>query len=119
MNTVMLALGFDLAVVLLRWRDVSRLRGSNTSRAGRSVPAPGGWFAARLLLLDLLPAVLLIAWPTPLAIAAAAAVMAIASAAAGLAIDRWSFYVLGLQHTTEREVGLVEAAIEGATPHQM
>jgi DMSO reductase anchor subunit len=59
--------------------------------------------AARLLIFDAVPLVLLdmhVAGP------------AIVAVALGLALDRWLFYALADQHTTEAEIARVEAMIE-------
>jgi hypothetical protein len=58
--------------------------------------------AARFFLLDVIPYFLLAVSPMPLAVV---------SAAAGLIVDRFGFYVLAVQHTTEHEIAAVEMQI--------
>ena len=55
---------------------------------------------ARFFLLDVIPYVVLAVSPSPLAVVAAAA---------GLVVDRFSFYALAVQHTTEFEIADIEA----------
>jgi mannose/fructose/N-acetylgalactosamine-specific phosphotransferase system component IIC len=61
--------------------------------------------AARFFLLDVVPFFMLAGVASPLAIPVAAA---------GLALDRFGFYALALQHTTEREIEETEARITAA-----
>jgi hypothetical protein len=42
--------------------------------------------------------------------------LAVVSAAAGLIVDRFGFYALALQHTTEHEVAAVEMQIAALDP---
>ncbi len=63
---------------------------------------------ARFFLLDVIPYFLLAVSPTPLAVV---------SAAAGLVVDRFGFYVLAVQHTTEHEIADVEARIAAIDRH--
>lgn len=97
----------DAVVFMLRWRRVTSL-----ALAGHDGVSP--WFdrrhellLGRLLLVDAIPFVLLSVAPSPLAFVAAAA---------GLVVDRFGFYVLAVQHTTEREIGAIEHVIERTTP---
>jgi hypothetical protein len=70
----------------------------------------GQLLGARFVLLDVLPFVLLLAWPTPLAAAIAAT---------GLLVDRVGFYALALQRTTEHELAEVEEILISARePHK-
>jgi DMSO reductase anchor subunit len=102
-SLVVFAVAIDAFTYLLRWRHVTAL--------GLEQPqGEGPWFerrhellAARFLLLDALPLFTLFAWPTPLA-----AVIA----AAGLCVDRFGFYALAIQHTTEVEIGRVERLLD-------
>jgi DMSO reductase anchor subunit len=98
-SLVVFAVSVDAFTFLLRWRHITAM--------GLEQPqGQGPWFerrhellAARFLLVDALPLFSLFTWPTPLA-----AVIA----AAGLFIDRFGFYALAIQHTTEAEIGRVE-----------
>jgi DMSO reductase anchor subunit len=102
-SVVVFAVAIDAFAFLLRWRHVTAL--------GLEQPqGEGPWFerrhellAARFLLVDAVPLFTLFAWPTPLA-----AVIA----AAGLAVDRFGFYALAIQHTTEAEIGRVERLLD-------
>jgi DMSO reductase anchor subunit len=102
-SVVVFAVAIDAFTFLLRWRHVTAV--------GLEQPqGEGPWFerrhellAGRFLLVDALPLFSLFAWPTPLA-----AVIA----AAGLCVDRFGFYALAIQHTTEVEIGRVERLLD-------
>jgi len=106
-SVVVFAVAIDAFTFLLRWRHVTAM--------GLEQPqGEGPWFerrhellAARFLLVDGLPLFSLFAWPTPLA-----AVIA----AAGLFVDRFGFYALAIQHTTEAEIGRVERLLDRNDP---
>jgi hypothetical protein len=97
-------------VFVQRWREVVAIRIPAASLTGSGMSHRGQLLGARFVLLDVLPFVLLLAWPTPLAAAIAAT---------GLWVDRVGFYALALQRTTEHEVAEVEEALASARkPHE-
>jgi DMSO reductase anchor subunit len=92
----------DALVFACRWRTLTRTASAGTPRrvdADRLRNLP----AARLLIFDVIPLVLL---------DMNAARLAFVAVAVGLAFDRWLFYALAEQHTTEAEIARVEAIIE-------
>jgi DMSO reductase anchor subunit len=98
----LLVIAIDALVFSQRWRDITGI-----GLSGRMLADP--WqlrrtqlLAARFFLLDAIPFFLLVTTPTPLAVPLAAA---------GLMVDRVSFYALALQHTTEHEIEGVEAQL--------
>ena len=106
-RAVVAVLGIDAAIFLLRWQEAAALDVSVVGRvAGPFWPWRHQWFFARFFLLDVVPIALLLFWPTPIVIAVAAG---------GLVVDRLAFYGLAVQHTTEREVERVDAAIRAAS----
>ena len=99
LNMVVLFVVLDAAVFVQRWREVAAIRIPTAAISGSRMPHRGQLLGARFVFLDVLPLFLLLAWPTPLAAAVAAA---------GLLVDRVGFYDLAVQHTTEHEVAAVE-----------
>ncbi len=99
---VLLVAAADVAVALVRWRAWHRM--SLLPRAvSVSLEGLPKWLAWRLLLLDLVPAALLLA-VQPVAAALVAA--------AGLIVDRVGFYATASPHTTEVEVDRVERLLD-------
>ena len=105
----LLFIAIDALLFSQRWRDIVGIAFSERMLADPWHARRTQLLAARCFLLNVIPFFLLAASPTPLAIPVAAA---------GLLVDRFSFYVLALQHTTEHEIAGVEAQIEalGRTP---
>ena len=105
----LLFIAIDALLFSQRWRDIVGIAFSERMLADPWQVRRTPLLAARFFSLDVIPYVLLAASPTPLAIPVAAA---------GLLVDRFSFYVLALQHTTEHEIAGVEAQIDalGRTP---
>jgi DMSO reductase anchor subunit len=99
LNMVVLFVVLDAAVFVQRWREVVAIRIPAASPAGSGMSHRSQLLGARFVLLDVLPVVLLLSWPTPLAVAIAAT---------GLLVDRVGFYALALQRTTEHELAEVE-----------
>jgi DMSO reductase anchor subunit len=99
LSMVVLFVVLDAAVFVRRWREVVAIRIPAASPAGSGMSHRRQLLGARFVLLDVLPFVLLLAWPTPLAAAIAAT---------GLLVDRVGFYALAFPHTTEDEVAAVE-----------
>lgn len=93
----------DVSVFGFRWWTLARGAAARTP-ARADVSRLHSSSAARLLVFDVVPLVLL---------DRNAAGLAFAAVAVGLALDRWLFYALADQHTTEAEVARVEAIIEG------
>ena len=92
----------DAIVFAARWWTLARLASAVTApRDGLS--RIHGLSAARLLVVDALPLVLL---------DMGAGRLAVVAVAVGLAFDRWLFYALAEQKTTEAEIARVEAIIE-------
>jgi DMSO reductase anchor subunit len=98
----LLFIAIDALLFSQRWRDIVGIAFSERMLADPWHARRTQLLAARFFLLDAIPFFLLAATPTPLAIPVAAA---------GLLVDRFSFYVLALQHTTEHEIAGVEAQI--------
>jgi len=110
LNMVMLLIVLDAAVFVQRWREVAAIRIPAASLTGSGISHRDQLLGARLILLDVLPFVLLLAWPTALVAAVAAA---------GLVVDRTGFYALALQRTTEHELADVEEILASArNPHK-
>jgi|MudIll2142460700_1097286.scaffolds.fasta_scaffold90418_2 DMSO reductase anchor subunit len=105
----LLFIAIDALLFSQRWRDIVGIAFSERMLADPWHARRTQLLAARCFLLNVIPFFLLAASPTPLAIPVAAA---------GLLVDRFSFYVLALQHTTEHEIAGVEAQIDalGRTP---
>lgn len=99
LSGTLLAVAIDALVFSQRWRDVAA--------AGLpSAAQPEPWWrrriqllGARFFLMDALPFFFL---------ATGAAHVAVLCAAAGLVADRFAFYALAVQHTTEHEVAAIE-----------
>jgi len=92
----------DVLVFSRRWRDVAGIAFTGATLANPWSIHRSPLLGARFFLLDIIPYLLLAVSP---------ATFAIASAAAGLIVDRFSFYALAVQHTTEHEIGAVEARL--------
>jgi DMSO reductase anchor subunit len=105
LNMVMLLIVLDAAVFVQRWREVAAIRIPAASLADSGMAYRDQLLGARFVLLDVLPVFLLLAWPTPLVAAVAAA---------GLVVDRTGFYALALQRTTEHELAEVEEILASA-----
>jgi DMSO reductase anchor subunit len=90
----------DALMFTQRWRDVESVALTEAMFADPWMPRRTQLLAARFFLLDVIPFLVLAFSPTPVAAFAAAA---------GLVVDRFGFYALALQHTTEHEVDRVEA----------
>jgi DMSO reductase anchor subunit len=99
----LLLIGADALCFAGRWRDVAGIALTDAARANPWMMRRRPLLAARVALLDVAPALLLLVSPASLAVLAAAA---------GLVVDRFGFYALALQHTTEHEVAGVEARID-------
>jgi hypothetical protein len=106
-RAVVALVGIDAVIFLLRWQEAAALDVSVVGRvAGRFWSRRHHWCVARVLLLNVLPLAILLAWPTPLVIAVAAS---------GLVVDRVAFYGLAVQQTTEREVDRIDDEIRATT----
>ena len=103
-QVTLLVIAIDALLFTQRWRGVVGIPFSETMLADRWHVRRTQLLAARFFLLDVVPFFLLAVSPTPLAVPAAAA---------GLFLDRFGFYALALQHTTEQEVAGVEARLAG------
>jgi DMSO reductase anchor subunit len=101
-QVTLLVIAIDALLFSQRWREVVSLPFSEAMLADRWHVRRTQLLAARFFLLDAVPFILLAVSPTPLAVPAAAA---------GLFLDRFGFYALALQHTTEQEVAGVEARL--------
>lgn len=95
-------IGIDALVFTRRWRDVAGIAFTEATFANPWFVNRSPLLAARFFLFDVIPFFLLAVTPTPAAVLAAAA---------GLVIDRFGFYALAVQHTTEHEIAGVEARI--------
>jgi DMSO reductase anchor subunit len=100
---------FDAVVFMLRWRKVTSLALAGHDGVSHWFEHRHELLLGRFLLVDAIPFVLLTLSPS---------LVAPTVAAAGLVLDRFAFYALGVQHTTEREISSVEDAIARApSPH--
>jgi DMSO reductase anchor subunit len=110
-TAALLFIAIDALVFSQRWRDVVGIALSEDMLAEPWQVRRTQLLAARFFLLDVIPFFLLVVSPTFLAALVAAA---------GLLVDRFSFYALAVQHTTEHEVATVEmqiAALDPPAPH--
>jgi len=103
----LLFIAADALIFSRRWRDVLGVPHSDDVLANPWQVRRTPLLAARFFLLDVIPYFLLAVSPMPLAVV---------SAAAGLIADRFGFYVLAVQHTTEHEVATVEMQIAALDP---
>ncbi|MFO7693192.1 MAG: hypothetical protein R6V57_08930 [Vicinamibacterales bacterium] len=107
----LLFIAADALIFSRRWRDVAGIAFTESTLANPWFVNRSQLLAARFFLFDVIPFFLLAVTPTPAAVLVAAA---------GLVVDRFSFYALAVQHTTEHEIAGVEAqiaAIDG-TPEE-
>jgi hypothetical protein len=103
----LLLVAIDALLFSLRWRAVAGIAVSEAARANPWMVRCTQLLAARFFLLDVMPLILLAGLPTFLAAFVAAA---------GLFVDRFGFYALAVQHTTEYEVAAVEMQIAALDP---
>ena len=96
----LLFIAADALIFSRRWRGVAGMAFTEATLANPWSIHRSPLLAARFFLLDVIPFFLLAVSPTPLAVIAAAA---------GLLVDRFSFYALAVQHTTEYEIADIEA----------
>jgi DMSO reductase anchor subunit len=102
-TVTLVAIGIDAFVFSQRWRRIVQVSIEHAGALGPAFDRRHEWLAARFLLVNALPTVSLFVWPTPLAALIAAA---------GIFIDRITFYGLGLQHRTEAEIGRIERLLD-------
>jgi DMSO reductase anchor subunit len=95
-------IAIDALLFSRRWRELAGIVLTEAELANPWTTRRNELLAARFFLLDVIPFSLLAASPSPVAVLVAAA---------GLFIDRFSFYALAVQHTTEHEIARVEAQI--------
>jgi len=100
--STLLFLAADALIFSRRWRDVAGIAFTEATLANPWSIHRSPLLGARFYLLDVIPYFLLAVLPMPLAVV---------SAAVGLLVDRFGFYVLAVQHTTEQEIGAVEARL--------
>jgi len=98
----LLVIAIDALVFSQRWRDVAAVAFTDAVLANPWMIRRSQLLAARFFLLDVVPFFLLAVSP---------AFPALLAAAAGVFVDRFAFYALALQHTTEHEIGDVESRI--------
>jgi len=98
----LLFIAADALIFSRRWRDVAGVAFTEATLANPWSIHRSPLLAARFFLLDVIPFFLLAVSPAPLAVAAAAA---------GLLVDRFSFYALAVQQTTEHEIADIEAKL--------
>jgi hypothetical protein len=107
-TATLLVIAIDALMFSRRWRDVVGIPHSDDMLANPWQVRRVQVLVARFFLLDVIPFFLLVVSPTFLAALVAAA---------GLLVDRFSFYALAVQHTTEHEVATVEMQIAALDPH--
>jgi len=98
----LLLVAADALLFSRRWRDVAGIAFTEATLANPWTIRRSQLLAARFFLLDVIPFLLLAASP---------ALLATLVAAAGLVVDRFGFYALALQQTTEHEIADVESQI--------
>jgi len=101
----LLFIGIDALLFSQRWRDIAGMAFSERMLADRWHARRTQLLAARFFLLDVVPFFLCVGALSPVALPVAAT---------GLALDRFGFYALALQHTTEHEIEETEARITAA-----
>ena len=106
-TATLLLIAIDALLFSQRWRDVVGIPHSDEMLANPWQVRRTPLLAARFFLLNVIPFFLLAMSPTPLAALVAAA---------GLLVDRFSYYALAVQHTTEHEVATVEMQIAALDP---
>jgi DMSO reductase anchor subunit len=106
-TATLLIIAIDALLFSLRWRGIAGIALSEAVPANPWMIRRTQLLAARLFLLDVIPLFLLAVSPTFLAALVAAA---------GLFVDRFGFYALAVQHTTEYEVATVEMQIAALDP---
>jgi DMSO reductase anchor subunit len=106
-TATLLVIAIDALLFSRRWRDVVGIPLSDDMLANPWQVRRTQVLAARFFLLDVIPFFLLVVSPT---------LLAALVAATGLFVDRFSFYALAVQHTTEHEVAAVETQIAALGP---
>jgi DMSO reductase anchor subunit len=101
-TATLLFIALDALLFSQRWRDIVGIPFSEDVLANPWQVRRTQLLAGRFFLLDVIPFFVLAVSPRPVTILVAAA---------GLVVDRFSFYALALQHTTEHEVAAVEAQL--------
>jgi len=103
-SLVYLLIVLDIVVTESRWNTIERMRSVGVTRNPITINWRRSHLMIRILAVDLLGAgCFLLKIPT----------IALICVTAGIVIDRYSFYALGIQQTTEAEVSRVEAIIRG------
>jgi DMSO reductase anchor subunit len=103
----LLFIAADALVFSRRWRGLAGMPLTEAILANPWSIHRSRLLGARFYLLDVFPYFLLAVLPMPLAVV---------SAAAGLIVDRFGFYLLAVQHTTEHEIATVEMQIAALDP---
>ena len=103
----LLFIATDALIFTQRWRDVTGIAFTEATLANPWLVRRSQLLGARFFLLDAVPFFVLAVSPSPVAALAAAA---------GLATDRFAFYALAVQHTTEHEVAAVETQMAAGGP---
>ena len=106
-TATLLIIAIDALLFSRRWRAVAGIALPEAVPANPWMIRRTQLLAARFFLLDVMPLILLAVSPTFLAALVAAA---------GLVVDRFGFYALAVQHTTEYEVAAVEMQIAALDP---
>jgi len=101
----LLFIAIDALIFTQRWRDVAGIAFTEATLANPWLVRRSQLLGARFFLLDAVPFFVLAVSPSPVAALAAAA---------GLVADRFGFYTLAVQYTTEHEIAAVEAQIAAA-----
>jgi len=96
----LLVVAADALIFSRRWRNAAGMALTEATLTNSWFIHRSPLLGARFFLLDVIPYFLLAVSPAP---------FAVVSAAAGLIVDRFSFYALAVQHTTEHEIAEVEA----------
>ena len=98
----LLCIAADALIFSRRWRRLTAMPLTEAMLANPWSVHRSPLLGARFFLLDVVPSFVLAVLPTPLAVL---------SAAAGLIVDRFGFYALAVQHTTEYEIADIEAQL--------
>jgi DMSO reductase anchor subunit len=103
-TATLVVLAIDAVVFSRRWRQVLQVAIEHAGHLGPGFDRRHELLVGRFFLLDVVPAIILLVHPTPVAAAVAGL---------GLVVDRLGFYALAFQHRTEAEIGRVEHLMDG------
>jgi DMSO reductase anchor subunit len=105
-SVVYLLVAFDIVLTERRWNTIERKSGIGEARDGRALTRRRSLLMLRVATVDLIGAgCFLLALPF----------VSLVGVTAGVFIDRYAFYALGIQHTTGAEIARIETIIRGGS----